>query len=321
VVAVKELISVVIPAYNEERIIGANLPIILETLFCESYDLELIVVDDGSKDTTAAILEDLAALDARIKPVIFTRNFGKEAAVLAGLAEARGAAAIVMDADLQHPPQIAREMIALWRKGIPLVEAVKAERGDANVADGLFAKGFYWAFRKLSGMDLNGHSDYKLLDRQVIDVYLALPERNRFFRGLIHWTGYTSAQIPFSVAERSGGASQWNKLKLLRYAIDNITSFTSFPLKVISALGFATLIVGVLLAALSVLQKFQGEAQDGFTTVIFLIAMIGGVILLSIGVVGHYLARIYDEVKRRPEYLVRKSLSRSSVAQSEQEQS
>ncbi|HJV84297.1 MAG TPA: glycosyltransferase family 2 protein [Noviherbaspirillum sp.] len=301
------LISLVVPVYNEEAIILDNLAAILRAAHADWYELELIAVDDGSRDRSAQQIEKAAAMDPRIRGVSFTRNFGKEAAIHAGLAHAKGDAVVVLDGDLQHPPELIPTMADYWRKGLSVVEAVKADRGNERMHDGLFAHAFYALFRRFAGLDLKGHSDFKLLDREVVDTYLTFPERQRFFRGIIGWAGYPSAQIPFSVAERAGGTTSWSKLKLLRYAINNITSFSSLPLKLVSLLGMATLAFGGVIGVLSLLRKFEGKAIDGFTTVNLLVIVIGGAILISLGIIGHYIARLYDEVKGRPAYLIKPS--------------
>jgi dolichol-phosphate mannosyltransferase len=297
-------ISIVIPAHNEEDILAASVGRIAATLRPEVDRLELIVVDDGSHDRTAEIGQALARGSDEIRFVSFTRNFGKEAAIHAGLEQARGDAVIVMDADMQHPPEIAVKMVRIWKSGVAVVEAVKASRGDESFVNRLGAKGFYWVFRKISGLEMEGHSDYKLLDRVVVDAYLRLPERSRFFRGLVSWMGYPSAHVPFKVAERAGGASGWNRMKLLRYAIDNLTSFTSVPLRFFSLLGLWVVAVGVVFSLIALWQKIDGQALSGFTTVILLVCIVGGANLLGVGIIGHYLARIYDELKGRPRYLV-----------------
>lgn len=300
------LISLVVPVYNEEACIYDNLLAILRAAQGDWYEIELIGVDDGSKDASAIEVERAAAHDARIRLVSFTRNFGKEAAILAGLQQAQGEAVVVLDGDLQHPPQLIPQMLDFWRQGLYVVEAVKADRGNEALHQGMFAHAFYRLFRRLSGLDIAGHSDFKLLDRLVVDAYLAFPERQRFFRGIIGWAKYPSAQIPFSVPERAGGGgSQWSKFKLLRYAINNITSFSSLPLKLVSFIGAFTLAIGAVIGCISLVQKFEGKAIDGFTTVNLLLILIGGAILFSLGIIGHYLARLYDEVKGRPSYLIK----------------
>ena len=303
----KPLISLVVPVFNEAVSIEKNLKVILEAAKGNWYELELIAVDDGSRDSTADEVVSIAKQDARVRLLSFTRNFGKEAAILAGLKEAKGAAAVVLDSDLQHPPELIPKMLEFWRQGLFVVEAVKENRGQEAVHDGMFARGFYTVFRRFTGLDIDGHSDYKLLDRVVIDAYLAFPERERFFRGLIGWAKYPSAQIPFSVPERAGGTSQWGKLKLLRYAINNITSFSSAPLKLVSVLGLVTFAFGIIIGLNSILQKIEGRAISGFTTVNLLIIIIGGAILMGLGIIGHYIARLYEEIKGRPTYLIKPS--------------
>ncbi|RZI43624.1 glycosyltransferase [Herbaspirillum sp. HC18] len=298
-------ISLVVPVFNEGAIIRANLAAILAAAVGDWYTLELIAVDDGSSDETALEIAQAAQQDERIVPISFTRNFGKEAAILAGLAHAKGDAAVVLDGDLQHPPQLIPQMLALWRQGIYVVEAVKQDRGKESLSHGLFARAFYGMFHRFANLDLRGHSDFKLLDREVIDAYLAFPERHRFFRGIIGWAQYPSAQIPFTVAERNGGTTRWGKLKLLRYAVNNITSFSSLPLKLVTYLGLITLIFGAVIGIMSLVQKFNGKALDGFTTVNLLIIIIGSAILLSLGIIGHYIARLYDEIKGRPPYVIK----------------
>ena len=300
------LISLVVPVFNEGAMIYESALHILRAAQGEGYELELVAVDDGSKDSSAAELERARQQDARIRPYSFTRNFGKEAAILAGLAQAKGDAVVVLDCDLQHPPELIPQMVEFWRKGLYVVEAVKQDRGEEAFQDGMFARAFYMLFDRFSGMDIRNHSDFKLLDRAVVDAYLAFPEKHRFFRGIISWAQYPNVQIPFSVPERvGGGGSQWSKLKLMRYAINNLTSFSSLPLKLVSYLGGVTLAFGVVIGIISLINKFQGEAIGGFTTVNLLIIIMGGAILLSLGIIGHYLAHLYDEVKARPPYIIK----------------
>lgn len=309
--ATMPLISIVVPVFNEAPIIRANLLSILRAAEDNWYRLELIAVDDGAADDSATEIAAAASEDSRIRLVSFTRNFGKEAAILAGMQFARGDAVVVLDGDLQHPPELIVQMAQYWKIGIYVVEAVKFSRGKERWYDGLLADGFYRLFKGFSGMDLRGQSDFKLLDRVVVDAYLAFPERQRFFRGIIGWAQYASVQLPFSVAGRSDdGAGKWTRLKLLRYAIRNITSFSSLPLKLVSLLGFLTLGFGAIVGAISMMQKLNGQAIDGFTTVNLLVIIIGGAILLSLGIIGHYLARLYDEVKGRPHFVVKPTRKR-----------
>ena len=309
----KKTISIVIPVYNEAQLIQTSIPTIIHTVeqglgpqHADLYRLEIVAVNDGSADETAAVLANMCQQEPRLRAISFTRNFGKEAAILAGLQHAQGDAVVVIDADLQHPPSLIAPMIKLWENGLLVVHAVKAQRARESWSQKYLAKAFYALFKSMSGLDLRGHSDFKLLDKQVAQMLLALPERQRFFRGLISWANFPSGQLPFEVADRPDGTeSKWNRLKLLRYAVNNITSFSSLPLKLVTYLGIATLLFGLVIGGNSLLQKLEGKAVDGFTTVNLLIIIIGGAILLSLGVIGHYLARLYDEIKGRPSYLLR----------------
>ncbi|MBR7799755.1 glycosyltransferase family 2 protein [Undibacterium fentianense] len=311
-------ISIVIPVYNEAQMIQTSIPQILSVLDSallnrgveSRYAIELIAVDDGSVDQTAAVLLNMQQQEPRLRFVRFTRNFGKEAAILAGLESAVGDAIVVIDGDLQHPPELIAPMVRLWESGIFVVHAVKAQRARESLAQKLFAKAFYAVFKTMSGLDLRGHSDFKLMDRKVVQTLLALPERQRFFRGLISWANFPCAQLPFEVADRPDGSdSKWNRWKLIRYAVDNITSFSSLPLKWVTYLGVFTLLFGIVIGSISLVQKIEGKAMDGFTTVNLLIIIMGGAILLSLGVIGHYLARLYDEVKGRPTYLIQEDMT------------
>ncbi len=297
-------ITLVIPAHNEGSHIGRSLAAMLEAA-AGDWNLRALVVDDGSCDDTAARVEAAMRDDARIGLVRLTRNFGKEAAISAGLAAAEGDAVIVLDADLQHPPELIPAMVGLWRQGFPVVEAVKSDRGREGWTQRLAAQLFYGLFRRFAGFDLADRCDFKLLDRAVVRAYLALPERRRFFRGLVAWLGYPAATLPFAVAARSGGESRWGNARLLAYAIDNLTAFSALPLRLVTWLGLITLGFGLGIAVIAIEQKWRGVALDGFTTVILLSVIFSGIIMTGIGIIGHYLARIHEEVKGRPIYVLR----------------
>ncbi len=304
-----KLVSVVVPVFNESQSIFKNAHTIIKTVSANnSYNFEFIFVDDGSSDETSEVINTIGRNIPNLLLITFTRNFGKEAAILAGLIAAKGDAAIVMDSDLQHPPELINKMLTHWQNGYLVAEAVKVNRGLENPYSKLSAKLFYLLMRLLTDQNLDGQSDFKLLDREVLNSYLALPEKQRFFRGLISWLGYTSVQIPFEVPERSGtGGSKWGLLRLIKYAIKNISIFTSFPLRLVSLLGGFTLLFGFVFGATSLWQKIEGKALSGFTTVNLLIVVLSGSILISIGVIGHYLALIYDEIKGRPIYITKNS--------------
>lgn len=298
------MISLVVPAYNEATQIERNLLHILETMASVAHDCELIVVDDGSQDDSVSTVERAMEKDERIRLVPLTRNFGKEAAVFAGLEHARGDAAIVLDADLQHPPTLIPDMIALWEQGVMVVEAVKRTRTDSRTSRWM-AGLFYHLYRRLSGFDIEGHSDFKLLDRQVLDVYLQMPERYRFFRGLVNWLGVESRALYFDVPCRDVGGSRWRFIGLLRYAINNITAFSTIPLVLVTLMGSLAVALGLLLGGVTLYQKWIGTAAEGFTTLNILLLLLGGMIMISLGIIGHYVGRIYYELKGRPIYVIR----------------
>lgn len=304
------VIELLVPVFNEEPVIESHLQEILKRAAPEApadYRLKLLVIDDGSSDGTREALDRFCAGEPRARYLSFTRNFGKESAISAGLDQVSddADAAILMDSDLQHPPELVPRMVKLWRAGSKIVEARKSSRGRESMASRLFAAGFYRLFRLLAKLDLQGQSDFKLLDRAVVAQYRSLHERGRFFRGLVQWMGYPAAHISFEVPERAGGNSRWSRLKLLRYALHNITAFSATPLQFISWCGLISILVGVVFGALAFVQKIRGEALDGFTTVILLLIFFSGALMLSLGVIGHYLARIYEEIKHRPGYILR----------------
>lgn len=305
----------VVPVYNEAALIGQSLPQILQAaraaVRASGLDLavRLLAVDDGSSDGTRASLARLKAQDDAIGFISFTRNFGKEAAIHAGLQQACGPlqarVMVVIDADLQHPPQLIGTMLGHWRAGAAVVEAVKQLRGDESALRRLAARAFYGTFTRLSGMALDQDTDFKLLDRDVALAVLRLDERARFFRGIVRWLGYPSVRVGFDVAERAGGQTRWSLWALARYAWRNLTAFSSAPLGLVTGLGTLGLVVGFVLAAKAVLDKLQGQALTGFSTVILLQVIFGSLILLALGIIGNYVARIYDELKQRPHYVIR----------------
>lgn len=297
-------ITVLVPLYNEGAAIKRNLPVIVAALEAiESFDIRLLLVDDGSTDGSSAWLRQQCERDW-LELLTLTRNFGKEAAIQAGLQHARGDAVIVMDSDLQHPPQLIPKMLALWLDGIEIVDARKASRGREPHLSAFFASAFYWAFGLLAQMDIRGHSDFKLLDRKVVDAYCALPERKRFFRGLIAWMGFSSAQLYFDVLERPHGASAWPRIKLFRYSVDALTGFSTGLLHLITLLGVLTFGFSVIVGGIALYDKMTGVAVSGFTTVILIILIIGSCIMAGLGLIGVYLEQIFIEVKNRPIYVV-----------------
>lgn len=298
------LLSVVIPSYNEEKNIPLAAARLGEVLSEAGIDYELIFVDDGSKDRTYALICEEARKNKAVRGVSFSRNFGKEAAIFAGLREAKGDACVVTDCDLQFPPEVIPQMVQKWNDGYEVVEGKKATRGKEKAAHGLFARVFYKLIGRAVGMDMQSSSDFKLLDRKVVDALNALTERDTFFRALSFWAGFRTATVEFDVAERANGQSKWSVRGLIRYAINNLTSFTTAPLRLVTFLGGFLLVCTLVLGVQTLVRFFMGEAMEGFTTVILLLLLIGGSIMVSLGIIGHYIARIYDEVKNRPRYIV-----------------
>jgi len=311
----QQLLSVVIPAHNEESGIAHALAVIGKILDGCGMDWEIIVVDDGSSDRTFDRLRELAKQDARIRGVRFSRNFGKEAALLAGLNIAKGDAVVTIDADLQHPPRLIPEMIAAWRQGAKVVDGVKRSRATDGALTRLRAKVFNATLSRLGGINMENSSDFKLLDRIAIDaITRALPERQRFYRGLSDWVGYPHASIPFDVEERVEGQGKWSLWGLFGLATTAIITFTSAPLRIVTALGVMTMLFGFFIAAEALLGWFQGRSVSGFTTTIFTLLIIGSFIMISLGIIGEYIAKIYDEIKRRPAYLIESTVGIDSTS-------
>jgi glycosyltransferase involved in cell wall biosynthesis len=245
--------------------------------------------------------------------VRLSRNFGKELALCAGLERACGDAIVLMDGDGQHPPALLPDMLRLWQTtGADIVEAIKISRGPESLSGKFGALLFYIILNKLSGFDLRGASDFKLMNRKAINAWRELPERNVFFRGMTAWLGFTTVRIPFEVARRSAGKSSWSYLKRLRLAITGLTAFSSFPLQLVTLAGGAFFVFAVLLGAQTLYLKLAGRAVSGFATVILLELIIGSSLMISLGIVGEYLARVYEEVKGRPRYVVTHSIEQKS---------
>jgi dolichol-phosphate mannosyltransferase len=263
-----------------------------------------VFVSDGSSDNTYAEVEKAAARNPRIRGAQFSRNFGKEAGIFAGLQLATGDAVVVMDCDLQHPPQVILQMWEKWKAGAEIVEGIKSSRGRESLGYRLSAGIFYKIMSGLIKIDMNASSDFKLLDRKVVNVLLELPERNTFFRALTFWAGFRTEKVEYEVQERKFGKSKWSLWSLMRYAVINATSFSTLPLQMVTVMGVVSILGSVILAVQTLVRYLMGASVEGFTTVILLILIIGGFIMLSLGIIGHYIARIYEEVKGRPKYII-----------------
>ena len=297
-------LSVILPAYNERGNIARaaeRVPAVLEQA---GIPFELIFVNDGSSDGTWEAICEAARADGRVRGVCFSRNFGKEAALFAGLREAAGDCCVTIDCDLQHPPEYIPEMYRMWKEGYEVVEAVKADRGKENPVYRFCARCFYGLISKASGIDMEKSSDFKLLDRKVVEALLDMPERNTFYRALSFWVGFRTVEMPFEVEARTEGDSKWSLSSLVKYALNNITSFSAAPMQIVTVLGLVTLLISAVMGVQTLVKKLLGHALEGFTTVIIVQLFIGGVVMMSLGIIGHYIAKIYEEIKHRPRYIV-----------------
>ena len=299
-----KMLSVVLPAYNEEKMIKKTSQVVGDLLEKEQIPYELVFVNDGSKDHTWEKILELKEERAHIKGVCFSRNFGKEGAVFAGIAQAEGDCIAVMDCDLQHPPETLIKMYRLWEDGYQVIEGVKASRGRESFIHKMFAKTFYSIISDATGIDMSRASDFKLMDRQAAEEFLKLPERNVFFRALSSWVGFKTTYVEFDVQEREAGESKWSFKSLVRYAVNNITSFSAAPMQIVTFFGVVFFVFAVLLGIQSLYMYFSGHAVAGFTTVILLLLLVGSILMFSLGVIGYYIAKIYDEVKMRPRYII-----------------
>ena len=299
------MISIVLPAYNEKENIVPAVNEISDVIKETGEDYELIFISDGSTDGTYEEIKEISSDNPHVKGAEFSRNFGKEAAIFAGLSLTVGDAVIVMDCDLQHPVSSIPEMIEKWKAGAEVVEGIKKSRGKEGIFHKLSAGIFYGIMSHLIKIDMNSSSDFKLLDRKAVDALLELPESNTFFRALTFWIGFKSEKIYYEVEERRNGKSKWSLRSLVNYAIKNATSFSTLPLKMITTMGWIFIIFALVLGIQTLVKFFSGSAADGFTTVILLQLIIGGFVMLSMGIAGHYIARIYDEVKGRPRFIIR----------------
>lgn len=297
------MLSVIIPAYNEESCIKSAYNAVSSLLKENDIESEFIFVDDGSSDHTNQVIYELSVDAENIVGLHFSRNFGKEAAISAGLSAANGDCAVVIDCDLQHPPEKIIEMYHLWEQGYEIIEGVKKERGDEKKLHGFGAKLFYSLISRMAGFDMYNSSDFKLLDRKVIDVLNRIPERG-FFRAISYWVGYKKTSVQFDVAERVDGESKWTTIGLIKYALSNISSYSTAPMQTVTVLGIVMLIISVIFGVWALIDKIVGRALEGMTTVIIITIFIGSIIMISLGIIGYYIARIYEEIKGRPKYII-----------------
>jgi polyisoprenyl-phosphate glycosyltransferase len=297
-------VTIIVPVFNEEGNIRCFLDAVRAQAAVIPERLEFLFIDDGSQDGTWACLESAAAEDPAIRCIRLSRNFGKENALAAGLDDATGDAVIVMDGDLQHPPEIIPEMLEKWRGGhADIVDALKRERGQEKSAYRWFSKLFYILVKHLSGLQLDNASDFKLLDARVVVEWRRFTETHLFFRAMASWLGFRRVNVYFDVRDRNNGHTRWSFWRLVKLALTGITSFSSLPLHLITLSGGAFLIGALLLGGRAIVIRLGGQVPDGITLIILLNLVIGGMIMISLGIIGEYIARIFDEVKRRPRYI------------------
>ena len=275
-----------------------------EIIKCLPEDYEVVLVDDGSKDSTWQEIAELFNENPRVVGVRFSRNFGKEAAVMAGISTAKGDAVIVMDSDLQHPPEYIPGMIEKWQEGYKIVEAVKKSRGKESFLYKISTGLFYKTLKKMSGLDMANSSDYKLLDRTVVDKIKEFKEGQLFFRGLVDWVGYERYVLKIDVRERKIGKSKFKFKSLFKLALNAITSFSSSLLYITAFLGGLFFISALILGIQTIYNKVVGISASGFTTVILLQLIIGSLVMFCLAIIGIYIGKIYEEVKRRPQYII-----------------
>ena len=299
------LLSIIIPAFNEEENICNTAQVVQHIIEEAQIPYEVIFVSDGSTDSTFDKITELAKTDRRIRGLEFSRNFGKEPAMFAGLSAMKGGCAVVMDCDLQHPPQTIVKMYRKWLEGFEVVEGIKNTRGKESLFHRMFANTFYGIISALTGFEMENSSDFKLLDKKVVQVLLDMPERKTFFRAMSFWAGFKSCQVHYDVADRAFGTTKWSFYKLARYAISNIVSYSTRPLTIVSYMGVTSLLAGVVVGIQTLVRWASGKSLEGFTTVILLLLLLGGGILLGLGIIGGYISAIYQEVKHRPRYVVR----------------
>jgi polyisoprenyl-phosphate glycosyltransferase len=298
------LLSVAAPMHDEEDTAAAFHARVVAAL--EGVEFELVIVDDGSRDGTGAVLADLARADARVKVITLSRNFGHQAALTAALEHARGDVVVMLDSDLQDPPELIPEMVDRWRAGADVVYAVRTRRQGETAFKRTTASWFYRLFRGLADIDLEPESgDFRLMDRRALDALLAMPERNRFLRGMTVWVGFNQTAVTFEREPRAGGRTKYTLGRMLRFSFDAITSFSNRPLQLATWLGFVFSALAFLAIPLTVVARYADIYERGVPTTIVIVLLLGGIQLICVGIIGEYVGRIYDEVKHRPLYVVR----------------
>lgn len=298
------MLSVVIPAFNEQEMVPAAAGQIDGILSRAGIPHELIFIDDGSRDATWAEIRAESEHRDTVRGVHFSRNFRKEAAIFAGLQAADGDCVAVIDCDLQHPPEKLVEMYRLWEQGVEVVEGVKTDRGEDSLAHRVAAKTFYRLISEATHIDMTRASDFKLLDRKAVNVLLSMREKRAFFRALSSWIGFRTAEVPYEVRERAAGESKWSTWLLIKYALSNITAFTSLPLHLITGCGAASFLAALIVGIVSIVRLAMGRVVTGLTGAVILLLFLSGLIMVGLGIIGYYLGNIYMEIQDRPRFIV-----------------
>jgi len=313
------VLSLVIPCYNEGSNVEALFARLVPALEALGLSWEVVCINDGSRDDTLDRLTAVHRRDARVRVIDLSRNFGKEAALSAGLAFANGQAVVPMDADLQHPPETLVELVAKWREGFDVVYAVRDQRIGQSLASRFFARAFYWLFDRLSEVPLPREAgDFRLLDRKVVDVINAMPERSRFMKGIFAWVGFRQTGVVYTQAERQGGEVKQSFSKLLSLAFNGLAAFSNFPLRVWGYVGAAVSGLAFIYIVIRLIKTLiWGIDVPGYESIIVVVLFLGGIQLLTLGVIGDYLGRVFTEVKGRPLYVVRTALGFEAAAAGE----
>lgn len=296
------MISVVIPVFNEGKGIKQNIETIITNI---PYKYEVIIVDDGSIDNTWKKIKELSKENKYIRGIRFSRNFGKECALMAGINQSRGNAVITMDSDLQHPPEYIKNLIEKWNEGYKIVEIQKAERVKESIMHRMCAKIFYKVLKKLSKLDMDNSSDYKLMDRKVVDAIKEFKEGQLFFRGIVDWVGFEKCVLKLEFKDRKIGKSKFKFKSLCKLALNAITSFSCSLLYITALFGSLFFVIASIMGIRNVAYKMLGiSVEKGFTTIMFLQLLIGSLVMFCLAIIGLYVGKIYEEVKQRPQYII-----------------
>jgi dolichol-phosphate mannosyltransferase len=302
-------LALIIPVFNEENALRTNFEAIKRILTEDGIPAQFLFVDDGSRDDTWGVIEALAAEDHTVKGIKFARNFGKEIALRAGIEAIEADLYLTMDSDLQHPPRYIKDMLLLMEKeDADIIDGVKSNRGRESLKYKVFAKGFYKTLKTITGLEMDNSSDFKLMNFHVIEQLRDFQERNLFFRGIVSWVGFKVVKMPFAVDDRLAGSSHFSFGRLVFLALNAILSYTSKPLYITIFSGFLFLVFALIVGVQTIYNFFFGHAISGFSTVILLILITGSMIMLSLGIIGVYISRIYEEIKRRPRYIIDKKV-------------